>query len=63
MDTGAELIPVVGLIRQSRERDSKLSPDTQRGGIMTFAENRGQYVVAWGAVIFGGLRLVRGFAA
>jgi DNA invertase Pin-like site-specific DNA recombinase len=47
MSTGAELIPVVGLVRQSRERDSKLSPDTQRGGIMTFAEKRGQYVVAW----------------
>src|SRR3954451_5720021 len=43
----AELIPVVGLIRQSKERDSTLSPDTQRGGIMTFAEKRGQYIIAW----------------
>src|SRR3954471_16127313 len=45
--TDTDMVPVVGLIRQSREQDSKLSPDTQRGGIMTFAERRGQYVVAW----------------
>src|SRR4051794_4134724 len=47
MHAEADLTPVVGLIRQSRERDSKLSPDTQRGGIMTFAERRGFYVSAW----------------
>ncbi len=46
-DATTELIPVVGLVRQSKERASKLSPDTQRGGIMTFAEKRGQIVVAW----------------
>lgn len=42
-----ELIPAVGLIRQSREKDSKLSPDTQRGGITTFAETRGMFVTKW----------------
>jgi DNA invertase Pin-like site-specific DNA recombinase len=47
MTTAQDPTPVVALIRQSKEKDSKLSPDTQRGGIMTFAEQRTMRIVKW----------------
>lgn len=44
MEVEDELIPAVAVIRQSKERDSKFSPETQRGGIATWADAHGHYL-------------------